>query len=156
MINLNELSKVIRNRPFFIMKYGWEAFLFSFNYLRWNVLCPINVKIGNSLHTLTTNCFNAERPKGTIEIGDDFLAYNNVKIYAWGSGKVKIGNHCTFVSDTRIDSRGLVSIGNHVLCGARIQDFEGHPIDPEERAVEIEYSHSKLWPLFRIVKSLKE
>jgi len=145
---LKAFKTVIKERPFFICKYGVEAIYYTINFIRWNFMPPSNVKIGNNLHTLTFNCFNAEKPGASIEIGDDFLAYYNVKLYAWGTGSIKIGKHCTFVSGTRIDSRASISIGDYVLCGARIQDFEAHPTDPEKRAAHIEYSHSRLFPSF--------
>lgn len=145
---LNQLIKTIRCRPFFICKYSWEAVLYTYNYLRWTVIPSRNVKIGRNLHTLTLNCFNAEHPNASIEIGDNFLSYYNVKLYAWGNGKIKVGNNCIFTSGTRIDSRSSIIIGNNVLCNSRIQDFEAHSTNPEERAHEMEYCINNLWPKF--------
>jgi len=144
----NQIVKTMRYRPFFIFKYIWEVVLYTFNYFRWSLISNKNVRIGRNLHTLTTNCFNAERPNASIEIGDNFLAYYNVKLYAWDKGKIEVGNNCIFTSGTRIDSRASVIIGNNVLCNARIQDFEAHSTDPKERANEIEYSINQLWPKF--------
>jgi acetyltransferase-like isoleucine patch superfamily enzyme len=145
---LKTFYKTVKTRPFYVWKYSWEAFLFTLNYMRWKIVPSNNVKIGSNLHILSIRCFQAERPNAHIEVGEDFLAYYGVKIRAWGSGKIKIGNHCTFVSSAKIDCRESVIIGNHVMLGGTISDFEGHPTDPEERAAEMDYSHSNIWPSF--------
>jgi acetyltransferase-like isoleucine patch superfamily enzyme len=121
--------------------------------MRWKIKPSSGVKVGCNLHVLNIGCFKAEKPNGHIEVGDDFLAYYGVEISAWGSGNVKIGNHCTFITGAKIDCRESVKIGNYVLFGGRISDFEGHPNDPEERAAEIDYSHNNLWPSFSRIKT---
>lgn len=108
------------------------------------------VRIGKNLHTLSTFCFQAEKPDAKIEVGDDFVTYYNCRISAWGKGEIKIGDHCSFGSGTRIDSRECISIGNYVLISwdVRIADFDPHPIDPEERANEMQHSQDLIWPQF--------
>lgn len=150
---LEAFYKTIKTRPYYILKYSWEAFLFTLNYLRWKIIPSSGVKVGCNLHVLNIGCFKAEKPDAHIEIGDDFLAYYGVEICAWGSGNVKIGNHCTFITGAKIDCRESVKIGNYVLFGGRISDFEGHPTDPEERAAEIDYSHNNIWPSFSRTKT---
>jgi acetyltransferase-like isoleucine patch superfamily enzyme len=142
--------EVIRNRPFYIFKYAKEAFLFSWNYVFWKAMDSERVKIGKNLRTLTTFCFQAEKPNGRIEVGDDFTAYYNCKISSWGEGKIKIGAHCSFGSGTRMDCRESISIGEYVLISwdVLIADFDPHPIDPEERADEMQHSQNLIWPNF--------
>ena len=142
--------EVIRSRPFYIVKYAKEAFLFSWNHFFWKAMDSDRVKIGKNLRTLTTLCFQAEKPNGTIEVGDDFIAYYNCKISSWGEGKIKIGTHCSFGSGTRIDCRESISIGNYVLISwdVLMADFDPHPIDPEERANEMQHSQGLIWPNF--------
>ncbi|TAL61403.1 MAG: hypothetical protein EPN88_14845, partial [Bacteroidetes bacterium] len=131
---------VISTRPFYLFKYSFETILFSINFIIWKIIAGKQVKIGKNLHVLTTTCFQGEKPNGRIEVGNNFVAYYNCKIRAWDKGIIKIGNNCSFGSGTKIDSRRAVSIGNYVLTSwdVLISDFDGHPIDPEERAVEME------------------
>jgi acetyltransferase-like isoleucine patch superfamily enzyme len=145
--------RAIKTRPFYLPKYSWEAFLFTLNYMRWKIIPSSGVKVGSNLRTLSIGCFKAEKPNAHIEVGDDFLAYYGVEISAWGSGSIMIGNHCTFTTGAKIDCRESVKIGNHVLFGGRISDFEGHPTNPEERAAEIDYSHNNLWPSFSRIRT---
>jgi acetyltransferase-like isoleucine patch superfamily enzyme len=145
--------RTIKDRPFYILKYSLEALLFTLNYMRWNIMPSSGVTVGDNLRTLSIGCFKAEKPDSRVEIGDDFLAYYGVEICAWGSGNIQIGDHCTFTTGARIDCRESVKIGNYVLFGGRISDFEAHPTDPEERAAEIAYSHSNLWPSFGKIRT---
>lgn len=94
--------------------------------------------------------FRAEKPDGRIEVGDNFIAYYNCRISAWGKGKIKIGDCCSFGSRTQIDCRESITMGNHVLISwdVLMADFDGHPVDPEERVVEMEHSHEWVWPDF--------
>jgi acetyltransferase-like isoleucine patch superfamily enzyme len=147
---LKTILEVIRNRPFHIAKYAKEIFLFSWNYLFWKAMDDDRVKIGKNLRTLTTFCFQAEKPNGKIEVGDDFVAYYNCRISSWGEGKIKIGAHCSFGSGTKIDCRESITIGDYVLISwdVLMADFDPHPIDPEERANEMQHSQDLIWPKF--------
>lgn len=150
MGTLNTIWRVITTRPFYFFKYVWETFVFTANYFFWKIAAGNNVSTGMNLHILTPFCFQAEKPDGRIEVGNDFLAYYNCKISAWGKGKVKIGDCCSFGSSIRIDCRESITIGNYVLIAwdVLMADFDGHPIDHEERAAEMEYSHRITWPSF--------
>lgn len=141
---------VMRSRPFYVVKYAKEAFLFSWNYFFWKALDNGRVKIGKNLRTLTTFCFQAEKPNGKIEVGDDFIAYYNCRISAWGNGDIKIGQHCSFGSGTRIDCRESITIGNYVLISwdVLMADYDPHPVNPEERANEMQHSQDLIWPSF--------
>ena len=82
----------------------------------------------------------------SIQIGRKFIAcslskYNSggviqpVVINAIGNGAtITIGNHVG-VSGCTINASKAITIGNHVLLGTGclIADFDGHPIDPDER-----------------------
>jgi acetyltransferase-like isoleucine patch superfamily enzyme len=147
--------RTIAHRPFYLLKYAKETFLFVFNHCRWRIFGGRGVKTGGNLHVLSTNCFQAERPDGRIEVGDDFTAYYNCRLSAWGKGRLVIGDCCSFGSGTRIDCRESVTIGNHVLISweVLISDFDPHPIDPEERAAEMEHSNSLIRPRFSVRES---
>jgi acetyltransferase-like isoleucine patch superfamily enzyme len=147
---LKAILKSIKTRPFYIPKYSKETLLFSFNHFFWKAMGNNRIEMGRNLHTLSTFCFQAEKPNGKIEVGDDFVAYYNCKISAWGRGRIKIGDYCSLGSRTKVDSRESITIGNYVLISwdVLMADFDGHPIDPEERAAEMEYSQSLIWPRF--------
>jgi acetyltransferase-like isoleucine patch superfamily enzyme len=137
-------------RPFLIMKYGWEAACFTYNHLFWLVFAGPAIRIGKNLHILNTDVFRAELPDARIEVGDDFISYYWVKIAAWSRGVITIGDCCSIGSRSRINCRERVTIGNHVLISwdVEIADYDPHPIDPVLRAREMEYSHYMTLPRF--------
>lgn len=147
---MNKVLKVLLRRPFYLLKYSREVVFFTFNYAFWKITGGKHVRIGKNLHVLKTLCFNAERPDATITVGDDFVAYYDCEVSAWGAGHISIGKYCSVGSGSRIDSRESIKIGNHVLISWNviISDFTPHPVEPEERAKEVEYSASRLWPRF--------
>jgi acetyltransferase-like isoleucine patch superfamily enzyme len=151
---LNKIWRVISTRPFHLFKYISEAILFSTNFVFWKIFAGKGVKIGKNVRVLSTICFRAEKPDSRIEVGDDFIAFYDCKISAWGKGRIKIGNWCSFGSGIRLDCRESITVGNHVLIAwnVLIADFDPHPIDPDERAHEIEYSINQVWPRFSAKK----
>ena len=146
---MNLLNKIF-NRPFYIVKYIWETVLFTLNYLVYKFSLNPNVKIGANLHILNSLSFKAEKPDGVIIVGNDFTAYYRCSFNAWGKGTISFGDCCSIGSGTKIDCREVVTIGNHVLISwdVLIADYDPHPIDPEARAGEMEYSHYMTWPRF--------
>lgn len=146
----NSIIFVIKRRPFYLLKYGWETFLFTFNHFYWKVFSHRGVKIGENLHVLATFCFKAEKPNSKIEVGNNFVAYYDCDISSWDAGRVKIGDYCSLGSGTRIDCRETITIGSHVLISwdVLIADYDPHPLDPAERVVEMEYSFGNLLPRF--------
>lgn len=145
-----KLIKTIATRPFMLMEYGWKSILFVLNYFFWKIIFRKWLKIGQNPHIACLSCFRAEKPWARIEVGDNFTAYRNCRITAWGKGLIKIGDGCSFGSRTTIDARESIEIGNHVLISWEVSmaDFEGHPIDPGERAREMDHSKRMLWPQF--------
>lgn len=149
---LKTISKVLTTRPFYFLKYSWETVCYAANYFYWRVQAGKNISIGKNLHVLTTRTFQAERPLAMVRVGDDCIAYYHVKISAWGRGRIAIGDCCSFGSNTRIDCRSEIIIGNHVLVSWEVlmADFEPHSTDPEQRAREMEYAHHITWPRFGV------
>lgn len=146
----SKVGKTITTRPFMMFEYAGKSILFTLNYLVWNVLPRSWLKIGENPHIASLTCFRAEKPWASIEIGNDFTAYKHCRISVWGKGRVRIGNGCSFGSHSTIDARESIEIGNHVLLSWEVSmaDFEGHPIDPEERTLEMKHSQAMLWPQF--------
>ncbi len=148
---LSKAIKTIQTRPFYICKYVFEAVRFTVNNIYWKIAHGKQIQTGCNLHTLTLSCFQAERPNAHISIGDNFVCYYGVKISAWGQGRITAENFCSIGSGTRITSRESITLGNHVVISwnVLISDFEGHPVDPEERKKEIEYSITNIFPQFK-------
>ncbi len=146
---MNLITKIL-NRPFYIIKYGWETAAFAGNYLLYKLGIFRNVKAGANLHILSPLCFKAELPEGFITVGDDFTAYYKCSFNAWDKGRITFGNCCSVGSGTKIDCREAVTLGNNVLISwdVLIADYDPHPIDPVLRAQEMEYSHYMTFPRF--------
>lgn len=150
MPSMSQAFKGAAARPYWILKYLWEAALFTTSYVRYALFPHPGIKVGANLHVLGTGIFKAERPSASITVGDDFLAYYNCRVIATGAGKVVIGDYSSLGSGTKIECRQEVRIGNYVLIGPNVYiiDVEGHPLEPLRRKVEIEYSRTVLFPNF--------
>lgn len=146
---VGKITKAITTRPFMIFEYILKSLGFSLNYY---ILKRKNISVGSNPHIINAFCLRAEKPEALIKIGRDFTAYGRCRITAWGRGRITIGDCCSFGSRTMIDCRERVEIGNHVLVSwdVSIADYEAHPLDPEERAWEMEHSQAMLWPQFAI------
>lgn len=136
------------SRPFYLLKYAWETCAFAFNMAYWGLFHGGNIAVGRNLHVLGANIFRAERPAARIEVGDNFLAYYRCAISAWGRGRVRIGDFCSVGSRFKLDCRESVEIGSHVLISwdVMIADYDPHSTDPAARALEMEYSLSRILP----------
>lgn len=147
---LTAACKVMATRPFYFFKYAWETAVFTVNYAIWKAIPHANVSTGHNLHVLNPNCFKADKPGAFIGIGDDFVGYYGCSLGATGTGRITVGNCCSFGTGTKVYCRDNVSIGNYALLAwdVLIMDYDPHPIDPEERTLEMEYSHGMVWPKF--------
>lgn len=147
---MKDLFNTLTNRPFYIIKYGWDAMIFTCNYFLYKFNLHKNIRTGANLHIIDPFCFKAELPDGTITAGDDFTAFYRCSFNAWGKGKISFGNSCSIGSGTKIDCRESVAIGDHVLISwdVLISDYDPHPLDPDMRAKEMEYSHYMTFPRF--------
>ncbi len=152
-----KVGRTVATRPFMLLEYAGKSILFILSYLIWKVLPRSWLKIGGNPHIASLACFRAEKPWASIEVGDGFTAYKRCRISAWGRGRVRIGNGCSLGSHTTIDARESIEIGSHVLISWEVSmsDFEGHPIDPIERAREMDHSKAMLWPQFGVKSSGK-
>jgi acetyltransferase-like isoleucine patch superfamily enzyme len=152
----NLFQKII-SRPYYLGKYLLDTIFFCFNYLFiliQNRLQP-NFTIGVNPRVLTLNAFKAEFPGAYIEIGNSIIAYHNIDILAVGKGRISIGDQCIIGSNFRLYSRESVQIGNHVLVSWNvfITDFDGHPLDPNERYNQMLFMQDAFMPSFRFSKN---
>lgn len=146
----NTIREVLWARPASAPGYAWRTVLFMCNFLFWNLLSCRRIRVGRNLHVLSPLCFQAERPAARVSVGDDFVAYRDIRICAWGAGHVFVGNVCSIGSGTRIHARFSITLGNHVLVSwdVLIMDFDGHSLDYAKRMVELDRVGSRLWPRF--------
>jgi len=133
-----------------LFEYCCKSLMFSLNFIVWKTIPRKWLTIGANPHISSMTCLRAEKPLARIAIGSNFTAYRKCQISAWGRGRITIGDFCSIGSRTMIDCRESIEIGNYVLISwdVSICDYEAHPLDPEERAREMEYSKAMLWPQF--------
>ena len=148
--------KVVKERPFYLLKYTGRTLLFFFNYFFLYIQKHIqpNFTFGQNPRVLSLNAFKAELPSACIKIGDSIIAYHNCDLLAVGSGQIVVGNNCTFGSNFRMYCREKIVLGNAVLISWNvfISDYDGHSVEPNRRYEEIMYLHYKFFPSFTYKK----
>ena len=146
---------VIRKRPFQFFSYfgQYTRFYrtkllqaFTYSESRGVYLGP-NVRI-QSLQTLS-----AELPNARIQIGANSVIYEKAHVEAYGMGQLSIGEDC-IIGDARIYARKAVKIGNRVVTSWNvfIQDFDPHPIDPEQRKIQMLQMTENFRPSYSTVR----
>ncbi len=157
--NVSLLGRVLKERPFYILKYGSDTLGFCVNYLllHWQSQMQSNLVIGKNPRVLTLNVFKAEMPNAHIRIGDHVVVYRNCDILATGDGHITIGDRCLLGSGFRLYCKHSVSIGNSVVISWNvfITDYDAHPIDPDDRYQQIYHIHRNFFPSFSTVPSLE-
>ncbi len=132
---------LLRHRPNQVFRRGREKLLFEWSRL----LRPLffgpssGVEWGKNVRLQNNFSLSAERPDARIRLGDRTIIYEKAQIEAYGRGEIQIGNSC-ILGDLRIYARQRILLGDRVLTSwnVLIQDFDSHPINPEERAVQVE------------------
>ena len=132
---------VVTHRPNQVWKMGRGYLLFEWSRL-WRPIVlgqSDQIRLGRNVRIQRNFSLSAERPHGRISIGDHSILYENAQVESYGLGRVDIGP-CCILGDTRIYSRATVRLGARVVSSwnVLIQDFDSHPIDPDERALQIE------------------
>jgi acetyltransferase-like isoleucine patch superfamily enzyme len=114
--------------------FGWTRLLLTFFGFD-----PSNVQLGQNVRLQKRRCLSAEKPYAKILIGDHSIVYENAEISSYGDGKIQLGE-CAVLGDIRIASRYSVTIGHRFISSWNvfIQDYDPHPILPEERALQIQ------------------
>jgi acetyltransferase-like isoleucine patch superfamily enzyme len=150
---------ILKNRPFYIWKYGMQALecFINFLFLRIQTAFQPNIKIGSNPRILTFNALKAERPGAQIDIGHSLIIYHNCDVLVTDQGRLNIGNNCIIGSNFRLYCKENITLGNAVLISWNvfISDYDGHPLDPDHRYQEILYMQSRFFPSFSSRKQLK-
>jgi acetyltransferase-like isoleucine patch superfamily enzyme len=150
MSKASQLIHKLFERPYDIWKYIVQTVRVLLNYvfLTWQQRIQPNFKIGSNPRVLTFNAFKAEMPEAQINIGDSIIVYHHCDILAIGKGHLNIGDGCIIGSGFRLYCRNKIELGNHVLISWNvfISDYDGHPIDPDERYEQMLYMNSAFFP----------
>ncbi len=141
--------KSLLGKAFWVMRYRPAAFFGSlrgyFLFERTRFLKrffgpdPKQVKLGVNVRLQKLWALHAEKPSAQIDVGDHSVIYEKADIGAYGAGRIDIGE-CAVLGDIRIASRYGIKIGKRFISSWNvfIQDFDPHPISPEERAQQIQ------------------
>ena len=128
---------LLRRRPGEFLRTLRGYALFRITRLFWRN--SAEVVLGNNVRLQRLRSVRAERPDARIQIGDHSIIYESANLGAYGKGRIEIGE-CSVLGAIRIASRHGVRIGRRFICSWNvfIQDFDPHPLNPEERARQLE------------------
>ncbi len=108
------------------------------------------ITVGINVRLQSLGAVSAERPSAKIHIGDDCIIYEKARVEAYGTGEIQIGAS-TIIGEARIYSRASVKLGDRVVTSWNvfIQDFDPHPIDPEQRRIQMLQMCENFRPSYR-------
>ena len=97
-----------------------------------------HIRLGTNVRVQRNGSLFVDPPLAHISIGDDTIVYEDSKLEAFGAGQISLGPS-GIVGGARITSRDRVAIGARFLASWNvfIQDFDPHPLVPEERAEQV-------------------
>lgn len=139
---------ILLNRPTQLWAYFRGYFLFCLTAALRPILLrapSINFESGVRLQRLSS--IVCEAPLARIIIGQDTIIYEDSKLESYGNGCIKIGRG-SIIGGAKIVSRQSVEIGKRFLSSWNvfIQDFDPHPTDSKERAIQVETMVSEFRP----------
>lgn len=133
--------RAVRTRPWAVLSLLRRYTLFKLTALRLRSgLASIEgLELGENVRLQSTNSVHPELPNGSVRIGSRSVIYEDARLEAYGNGVISIGED-SMIGQTRVCSRGKVTIGKRFLCSWNvfIQDFDAHPIDPDTRREHVE------------------
>lgn len=150
---------VLRNRPTAVLRSVREYALFR----RTALLMPLFgqdrslVELGTNVRVQKLRCLVAEKPNAKIVIGDHSILYERAEVGAYGEGRIELGA-CSILGDARIFSRFHVKIGKRFMgsWNVFIQDFDSHPVTPEDRRRQVETLCARFRPRYGPVPFTEE
>lgn len=149
--------KGLLGKAFWILRHRPAAFLANLRayalFRRTGLLRPLLgpdpalVTLGRNVRLQALRCLSAEKPDARVSIGDHSIVYENAEVAAYGRGRIRIGA-CAVLGDIRVVSRHSVTIGRRFISSWNvfIQDFDPHPVDPGQRARQVEALCSSFRP----------
>ena len=141
---------LVRNRPGAFLRTARGYMLFQMTRFCWRH--DVQITIGKNTRIQRRKSLTVERPSARISIGDHSIVYESSGIGAYGKGLVDIGE-CAVLGEIRIASRYRVKIGRRFISSWNvfIQDFDPHPVQPEDRGRQIEAICAGFRPRFTAV-----
>lgn len=112
--------------------------LFRFAAITRRLMPMQRCELGPNVRIQRNGSIFTEPPSATVSIGADSILYEDTAIEGYGAGKISIGP-ASILGGVRIASRYRVSIGARFLASWNvfIQDFDPHPLSPEDRAEQV-------------------
>lgn len=97
-----------------------------------------HLELGRNVRIQRNSSLLIDPPEASLSIGDDTIVYEDSKFEAYGLGHIEVGPSGIF-GGVRVVSRFRVSIGARFLgsWNVFIQDFDPHPLAPEDRAEQV-------------------
>ena len=128
---------LVRNRPGAFYRTARGYLLFQLTHLFWRE--DIQITLGKNTRIQRRKCLHVERPAARITVGDHSIVYESAEIGAYGNSVIDIGD-CAVLGAIRITSRHKVRIGRRFISSWNVfvQDFDPHPLQPEDRGRQIE------------------
>ena len=151
---LKTIFYVIRKRPTYFYPYVRQTWKFFFTRGLYRLLRPQNIHLGKNVRIQEFSSLRVEVPGSHIHIGDNSIIWEKVKMEAVSGGKIEVGSY-TEIDQSTITAKELVRIGNFVGISHNtyIQDYLGHPSDPEYRIQERKSRLDWFFPRFGKVKN---
>lgn len=134
---LKTVVYVLKKRPTYFYPYVRQTLKFFITRGLYKLLRPQNIHLGKNVRIQEFSSLRVEVPDSHIQIGDNCIIWEKVKMEAVSGGRIEIGSYTEIASST-IAAKKLIKIGNFVgiAHNTYIQDYLGHPSNPEHRIKE--------------------
>ena len=148
---------LVRRRPLHFLGVAGQYFRFS----RTKLLSPLvhtpenGIFLGSNVRIQRLSSVSAERPDGSVRIGDDSIIYEDARIEAYGKATITIGAG-SILGAAKLYSRASITLGARVMTSWNvfIQDFDPHPADATLRRLQVEKMVEGFRPIYREPRSL--
>ncbi len=146
-----KIISVVFGRPTQLWAYFRQTYLFFQTYYLRKIF--INNKsqyhIEKNVRIQALKTLIAE-PDAKIFLGKNSVVYENARLEVFGTGELSVGEN-SIIGDARISCRNKISIGKNFLTSWNvfIQDFDSHPVNPEERAAQVDSMSLNFFPAFQ-------
>jgi acetyltransferase-like isoleucine patch superfamily enzyme len=149
--------RVIKTRPSTFLSYAGQYFRFARTrfLMRFTDNEAHGLKLGNNVRIQSLRCLTVDRPHSSIEVGDDCIIYEKARIGAYGNGRLVIGEG-SILGDARVYSRASITLGKRLVTSWNvfIQDFDPHPVDPDQRRAQMVQMVENFRPSYRPAREI--
>ena len=152
---------LLLEKPTVFFKVLRNVFLFYLAYflrpLRFPQTKNATVRVGKDVVLQNLAKLTAQKPNALLSIGNNCVIFENAEIGAYGTGKISIGDN-SIIGDVKIFSRYQINIGKRVLTSWNvfIQDYDPHPVAPDQRAKQVIEMSNNFLPLIQKRKDMSK